>query len=57
MKTNEQIKIAEQMVEQLSDYVQMAKAQKRLKIKENIEALDKPLEEVVVKVYEANEKL
>lgn len=57
MKTNEQIKNAEQMAEQLKDYIEMAKVQKKLKIKENIEALDKPIEDVAVKVLEAVEKL
>lgn len=57
MKSNEQIKNAEMMAEQLKDYIEMAKVQKKLKIKENIEALDKPIEEVAVKIYEASEKL
>ena len=57
MKSNEQIKNAEQMAKYLKDYIEMAKVQKKLNIKENIEALDKPIEEVAVKIFEASEKL
>lgn len=53
MKSKEQIKLAEDIIAGLQDYVELAKVEKKLKIEANKQQTSK-LIEVVVEVTKAN---
>lgn len=47
MKTKEQIELAEQTIELLKDYIELAKVEKKLKDKDIIEQTSKVIEKAV----------
>lgn len=44
MKTTEQIKQAQETIKLLQDYVELARCQKKLRVNDNIETVDKQID-------------
>lgn len=57
MKTKEQIELAQHLVTQLQDYVELAKVEKKIKNEENSKPICSQLENITLNVFENVEKL
>lgn len=47
MKNQEQIKLAQETIRELQDYVELARCEKKLKLNDNVETIGKQISKVV----------
>lgn len=57
MKTKEQIELAQHLINQLQDYIELAKVEKKIKNEENSKPISSQLENITLNVFENVEKL